>query len=109
MTISNSPYEFDEFSRNIFVIFVEKYLSLRKNNNEKDTKLILNKLEPKLKVEKRKITLNYFEKLISNNSNEIENFKQFLKQSGFGEKTSANFHKVLIDNGSSHIINLCNN
>jgi len=108
MTISNSPYEFDEFSRNIFVIFVEKYLSLRKNNNEKDTKLILNKLEPKLKVEKRKITLNYFEKLISNNSNEIENFKQFLKQSGFGEKTSANFHKVLIDNGSSHIINLCN-
>ena len=62
-------------------------MSLRKNNNEKDTKLILNKLEPKLKVEKRKITLNYFEKLISNNSNEIENFKQFLKQSGFGEKT----------------------
>ena len=108
MTISNSPYEFDQFSRNIFVIFVEKYLSLRKKNNEKDTELIINKLEPKLKVEKRKITLNYFEKLISNNSSEIENFKQFLKQSGFGEKTSANFHKVLIDNGFSHIINLCN-
>ena len=68
----------------------------------------MSKIEPKLKEEKRKITLSYFEKLISNNPNEIESFKQFLKQSGFGEKTSSNFHKVLIDNGFSHIINLCN-
>ena len=53
MNIYNSPYEFDQFTRNLFIMFLEKYLNSKRKNDSNIDDLYKSELQSELSLEKK--------------------------------------------------------
>ena len=107
MNIYNSPYEFDQFTRNLFIMFLEKYLNSKRKNNSKIDDLYKSQLQSELSLEKKLICLDYFRQKSKDSSDEYNKFITILQTIGFSAKNSKNFPKFLIDKDSQYIIDIC--
>ena len=107
MNIYNSPYEFDQFSRNLFIMFLEKYLNSKRENDSKIDDIYKSELQSDLSLEKKLICLDYFRQKSKDSSDEYNKFIAILQTIGFSAKNSKNFPKFLIDKDSQYIIDIC--
>ena len=107
MNIYNSPYEFDQFTRNLFIMFLENYLNSKRKNDSKIDEIYKEELQSELNMERKLICLNYFRQKSKDSSDEYNKFITILEKIGFSAKNSKNFPKFLIDKNSQYIIDIC--
>ena len=107
MNIYNSPYEFDQFTRNLFIMFLEKYLNSKRKNDSKIDDIYKEELQSELSLEKKLICLDYFRQKSKDSSDEYNKFITILETIGFSAKNSKIFPKFLIDKDSQYIIDIC--
>lgn len=107
MNIYNSPYEFDQFTRNLFIMFLEKYLNSKRKNDSNIDDLYKSELQSELSLEKKIICLNYFRQKCKDSSDEYNKFITILETIGFSTKNANIFPKFLIDKDSQYIIDIC--
>jgi len=107
MTNFNSPYEFDQLTRNFFVMCLEKHLNFKTKSDEKISELSKLYLKNDLNKEKKLICLNYFKQICEQNGEEYKKFVDILQKVGFSAKNSKSFPKFLIDKDSQYIIDIC--
>jgi len=107
MNIYNSPYEFDQFTRNLFIMLLEKYLNYKREIDSKIDDMYKEELQSELSLEKKLICLDYFRQKSKDSSDEYNKFITILQTIGFSAKNSKNFPKFLIDKDSQYIIDIC--